>query len=893
METVTLKIDGQDVRTWYGATILETALDNKIYIPHLCYYPDLKPAGSCRTCLVELDNRRLVTACRTPVREGMVVSTKGSELDKVRRPVLEMVIANHHMDCKHCPKKGQCALQKIMAYMKIDKKKIREHMRLPTSEVPRDESNPFFIRDHNKCVLCGICVQTCKHIAAMSAIDFAGRGIQCKVAPFADRPIAESVCTSCGECVVRCPVGALVLRDAKKADTWVKSVCPYCGVGCGVRLGIRDHEIVRVKADASNPASEGHLCVKGRFGMGFVNSAERLKEPLVRKGLVRAVRAKGSGISDNGGMVKVSWDTALDLVARNLKKYTGNEFALIGSTKCTNEDNYVAQKFARVVMGSNNIDTSARLTYGPNITALQRTGQCVGFSGPDGCEAVPMPLGQQREETEAACILIAGANITQSHPVLGAKIKKTVQSGASLLVISPHEIELCRMARQWMKPYPGTELALLMGMCRVIVEEELLDSEFVEMYCRNFEEFRESLDDFPLGRVERITGVPREQIEESARIYALDKPSSIFWGSGITQCSHGTDNVYALMNLAILSANIKYSLALNPLAEQSNTLGACDAGCVPDYYPCYQPVDDPEVRARFEKMWNCTLNPKPGFTFVEIIDAVLDGKIKALYIIGSNPLVTVAPSKKVRAALKKAKFVVVQDLFLNETARCADVVLPASSFAEKAGTFTNTDGKTQRIENALEPSGDSMPDWKILCRLADRLNRKGFEFISPEHILMEVMTLIQNVPETIGKFSLFPLHYKASVETPDMDYPLFLTKERDLYADGSMSSRAIGLRELGVNNCLQVNPKDAADLGIGDGEMVRIVSRHGSAKSRVLVTGSTPAGLAVLQEDHEQFNSLVDPVLDATSRTPEMSVCSVRLEKVREIKKRKKISVTQ
>lgn len=540
-------------------------------------------------------------------------------------------------------------------------------------------------------------------------------------------------------------------------------------------------------------------------------------------------------------------------------------------------------------MGSNNIDTSARLYYGPNITALRNTGKCVGFNPPDEPEVFPVPALQNPDLIEkAACILLAGANITQSLPILGLKIKKAIDNGARLLLISPNETELCRRAEKWLKPYPGTDLALLMGMCNVIYEEELFDSAFTEMYCHNFKEFTEALGDFSLGRVERITGVSREMIQEAARIYALSKPAASFWGSGITQYSHGTDSVRALINLAILTANVKHPFALNPLSEQSNTLGACDMGCLPDYYPCYQPVGSPDIQERFETYWKCALDTKPGLTFTEIIDATLAGKIKALYIIGSNPVVTVAPSKKVRAALKKAKFVVVQDLFMNETAHYAHVVLPAASFAEKTGSFTNTEGKTQPLEKALEPLGNSRPDWEILCRLADRMDCKGFAFTGPDDILSEIVKLVQNVPETIGKFSLFPLQYKAPAEAADMDYPLVLIRERDCYEDGVMSEKAYGLKELGSKTYIRVNPKDAADFGIADGEAVRIFSRHGSAESNAFLTESTPAGLAVLKDDQEHFNSLLNPVLDEISRTPEMRICSVRLEKSNRHKKRRK-----
>ncbi|MEW6585226.1 MAG: molybdopterin-dependent oxidoreductase, partial [Nitrospirota bacterium] len=729
--------------------------------------------------------------------------------------------------------------------------------------------------------------RTCRELARVNAVDFAGRGNTTKIAAFGDKSIAESKCLSCGECVIRCPVGALSLRNPKRPLQQVKSVCPHCGVGCGIYLGIRENEIVRVKADTSSTANSGLLCVKGRFGTGFVHSPDRLTKPLMKQG-----RGTGTGSGKGKGRGKdipssrfreASWDEALTLIAKNLKKYRGEEFALIASTRCTNEDNYVAQKFARVVMGSNNIDTSARLHYGPNIAAFRRTGKCVGFSSPSECgEGFPDRGKEIPDQIEqAACILVAGANVTQSHPVLGRKIKNAADNGTKILVISPNENEICHIAENWLKPYPGTELALVMGMCNAIVEAELFDDAFVRMYCSNFEDFREALDDYSLGRVERITGVPREMIEESARIYAAGKPAAIFWGSGITQYAHGTENVHALINLAILTANIRHSLALNPLAEQSNTLGACDMGCLPDHYPCYQSVGSPDIRERFESLWECTLNPEPGLTMTEIIEATLAGRIKALYIIGSDPASTIAPSKKVQAALKKAKFIVCQDIFLNETAKYVDVILPAVSFAEKDGTLINTEGKARSIERSLEPVGNSRPDWTILCELANRLQRKGFAFESADSILSEVLSVVQNLPEKVGKFKLLPLQYTPPAETADMDHPLVLTIERDIFSDGVLSEKVEGLRALRTRDCVHINPKDADDFEITEGEVVRIVSRHGSVEAEARITRSTPAGLAVTNLEPAKINQILNPVLDTISRTPEMRICAVRLEKIR------------
>ena len=870
METVSIRIDDQDIVALKGSTILKAALANKIYIPHLCYHPDLKPAGACRVCLVELENGQLVTSCRTPIKEGMVIKTKSPEVDGVRRPVIEMIIANHHMDCKDCPKKGQCGLQRIMAYMKIDKKRIQENLRLPKVELPLDESNPFFIRDLNKCVLCGICVQTCQRIARINAIDFAGRGINAKIATFADKPIAESTCASCGECIIRCPVGALVVKKPQRPTREVKTICPYCSVGCGVFLGIKENAIVNVRADKESPVNNGHLCVKGRFGLSFVHSPDRLTTPLIKQGKGKGI-GKGNPPSPHfskggqGGFVEVSWDEALTTVAKKLKKYSGEEIAVIASTKCTNEENYIAQKFARVVMGSNNIDTSVRLCDAPSITASVETNSIRAITN-----SIP-------DIDKVACILVIGANVTRSHPVMGLKIKKAVENGARLIVISPKETDLCTYAQIWMNPYPGTDLSLIMGMCNVIVEEQLHDNVFIEKYADNFEEFKESLEDFSLGRVERITGVPRDKVEEAARIFADSRPASILWATGITQYSQGTNNVLSLINLSILSGNIKHSSGLIPLWGQNNALGACNMGCLPDFYPGYQPVSDPGIRKRFETVWGQSLNHEPGLTLTEILDATCEGKIKSLYIIGTDLVRSVAPTKKVKEALKRAKFIVLQDMFMNETAKFAHVILPAASFAEKDGMYTNAERRIQKINKALDPIGTSKPDWQVLCELARMLKRNGFDFSSTEEIMSEISSVTSGLPSEKDKFRFIPLKYKPPAEVADIDYPLILTTERDLYSGGFLSRKVEGLEILKTKNLVYINPKDAADFEVQDREIVTVISRYGEISGEARLTGSTPTGLISMSLLEENMNKLINPALDPISKIPEMKICAVRI----------------
>ncbi|MEW6570451.1 MAG: molybdopterin-dependent oxidoreductase [Nitrospirota bacterium] len=867
MQTVSIKMDGQDFAVPKGTTILEAALANRIYIPHLCYHPDLKPAGSCRVCLVEIENGQLVTSCRTPVNDGMVIKTKSPDLDKVRRPIVEMIIASHHMDCKNCAKKGKCELQRIRAFMKIDKKNV-ERLRQPRYELPLDESNPFFVRDHNKCVLCGICVRTCQEVTGLSAVDFAGRGNDTKIATFGDKPIADSRCISCGECVIRCPVGALVFRNVRRPASEIKTICPYCGVGCGILLGIRDDEIVSIKENREDPVNEGLLCMKGRFGLSFVHSPNRLKSPMIKKG---------------GSFVEVAWTEALKLAAGRLKQFREGEFALIASTKCTNEDNYVAQKFARLVMGSNNIDTPARLSDAPSIYSfLEVTGGNRAEFGPilpHATEAASKNENGFSEIYNASCILIVGADPANSHPVMGFKLKKAWQRGARLLVVSPKEIDLCRHADIWLQPYPGTEPALLTGLAGVIVGEGLLDNFFISRRCDNFDEFKESLEDFILGRVERITGVPKDLIAEAARIYAACKPAVTVWSEELTRYAHGRDSVLAILNLSMITGNIEEgSGRLIPLFTENNTLGAFYMGCLPDLYPGYQPVISTEVRRRLEYLWGDTLAAEPGLPLMDILEATYNERIKILYIVGSD-LVNISQPKKIKSALSKAEFVVFQDIFFNEAAKFADVILPAASFAEKDGTFTNSEGRIRLVGKALEPAANSMADWQILCDLAKMLGKKGFDFNCSGDIFSEILSVLSKKSSEIStlqaRFRLMPLQYNPPAERSDVDFPLILVRGKDVYSNGILSQNVEGFTLLRKKDFICMNPKDALDYEIKEGEKVRVISRWGEMKGTAKLTSSTPPGVL---STAAAFNQLINPDVDPVSKSLETQMCAVRVE---------------
>ncbi len=516
---------------------------------------------------------------------------------------------------------------------------------------------------------------------------------------------------------------------------------------------------------------------------------------------------------------------------------------------------------------------------------------------------------------DAACILAIGTNTTAAHPVIALELKKVVRQGGKLIVANPREIGLVRFADLWLRHRPGTDVALLMGMMRVIVDEGLLDSAFIEERCENFDDFKESLKAFDLDSVAQITGVPGEKITEAARIYATSKPAAILYAMGITQHTHGTDNVLATANLAMLTGNIgKPASGVNPLRGQNNVQGACDLGALPNVYTGYQAVADSAVKEKFEAAWECSLNPTPGLTLPEIFEATHKGQIKAIYLIGENPVLSDPDANNIKKALETLEFLVVQDIFLSETAQLADVVLPSASFAEKDGTFTNTERRVQRVRKALEPLGDSRPDWLITCQIARGMGAKGFDFGDPSQIMDEIASLtpsyggisyerleggglqwpcptkehpgtpiLHTQQFTRGKGRFTPLEFKPPAELPDAEYPLMLTTERSLYQyhTGTMSRKVKGLNILHGEELVEMNPEDASALGVADGEMVKVTSRRGEVVAKARVTGASPVGVVSMDFHFAESpaNVLTNPALDPVSKIPEFKVCAVRVEK--------------
>ena len=833
---INLTIDGIRIEAESGTRILWAALDNGIYIPNLCAIRERElPSGACRLCWVEIEGRQeAVTACTEPVREEMVVHTKTPRVMRLRRTAFELIITDLPLECRTCGKNRSCELQKLASFLKVKLKKPKRLREMPPKSLPLDSSNPFFVYDPNKCVLCGKCVWICNDLG-IEAIDFAFRGYESRVTTFDNMPLKESRCESCGECVAICPVGALLPKNGALPTYEVKTICPYCNIGCGIYLGSREGEIIGVRGDAESPVNKGRLCGKGRFGFGFIRHPDRLKSPLVKR---------------NGEFAATSWEEVVEFVANKLANYKGEQIAVISSAKCTNEASYLIQKFARAVLGTNNIDNPSRYCHAPSI---------YGLSQSFGATSTSID-----EIAAASCIFVIGSNATSSHPIIAARLKGAARNGAKLIVANPREVELCRHAHLWLQLRPGSDMALLMGLMRVIVDEGLAE------HCEGFDAFRDSLRGFELDYVESVTGVPRDKVAEAARIYARSRPAITLYGTGITQHAQGTDNVLAIADLAMLTGS-----KLSSIMGENNSQGACDMGALPDFYPGYQPVEP------------------PGLTLTELPQAIYRGQVKALYIIGTNPALSMPDALSTQDMLKKLEFLVVQDLFLTETARLSHVVLPAASFAEVDGTFTNIEGRVQRVRKAIEPIGDSRSDWWIICQIAKRLGGKGFDFEHPSQVMEEIAKLVpfydgisyerleegglqRPVEEHRGR--LTPLVHQPLVEPPDKLYPLILTTERSLYHHGALSRKVAGLNILKAEEAVEINPTDAAALGIADGETVQVVSRRGKVTAIAKLTQASPPGLVCMTPHffESPTNVLTNPA--------DLKTCAVRVKKSYNIK---------
>jgi len=893
-DEIRLTIDGREAAVPQGTTVFDAARRLGIDIPHLCYDPalGLAPTSSCRLCLVEVQGARgPVPSCSYPAAAGMAVETDTPRLRETRRMVIELLLSDHPHDCLTCEKNGACALQKYAYAMGVKESRFAGE---PVRAAPVQDG-PAIVYDRSKCILCGRCIQLCHQVQVTGAVDFLGRGFDTRVALPPGVPRDQSVCAECGNCLDVCPTGALSYAGAQHtARTWefeqVRTICPYCGCGCTLVLNIHDGRIVHITGEPGLGVSRGLLCVKGRFGVDFIGHGERLRQPLIRK---------------DGTLLPATWDEALDLVARRLNeiraKYGPDSIGGLSSAKCTNEENYVFQKFMRAAVGTNNVDHCARLCHASTVAGLAKA---------FGSGAMTNPI---EDFEKSGLIFIIGSNTTECHPVIGAAIKRAaVQNKTPLIVADPRTIELTEFAAVHLRHRGGTDVALINTMIHVILAEGLEARKFIAERTEGIDDLRKAVAPYTPELGEKITGVAAGEIIRAARMYAQAPAASIVYSMGITQHSTGTDNVLALANLAMVTGNLgRPGTGVNPLRGQNNVQGACDMGALPNVYPGYQQVADDAIREKFEKAWDAKLPPKPGLTAVEMIDAAAEGKVRALYVMGENPMLSDPDVTHVEKALEKIDFLVVQDIFLSETAALADVVLPACGFAEKDGTFTNTERRVQRVRKGVEPPGEARDDWAITCDLARRLGGK-MEYAGASAIMAEIAALTPSYggitwerldrgglqwpcptpdhPGTpilhkerftrgLGKFH--PVEYIPPRELPDQEYPFLLATGRILqhFHTGTMSRRSEVLDRLVSVGAIEIHPDDAARLGIADSRPVRVASRRGEIEIAARVTDRVAPGTVFLAFHYREApaNRLTISALDPVAKIPEFKVCAVRI----------------
>ena len=905
-KSVSFTIDGRQVVAPEGSNLLKVARENGFDIPGLCYHKKLTPTGACRLCLVKVEGMRgLVASCALKVVDGMKVTAFDQEIEDTRKFLVDYLLSEHDdsYDNTYFDE-----LRELMFRYNLDQKSKRYFQPIwPELGFKKDDTSPVLTYDPNKCIKCFRCIKACDEVQGKNVLSFDDRGITSYI--IAGTGIwGESECDGCGECIQLCPTGAIIEkpnRNTIKLDEVQRNVittCPYCGVGCQIELLVQDGRIVRSNGVEGVLPNDGRLCVKGRFGYEFVHSPDRLTKPLIKR---------------NGKFEEATWDEALTLIAQKFGKikqeHGPDALAGYASAKCTNEDNYIFQKFIRTVFGTNNIDYCTRLCHASTVTAmLKAIGDGAGGNSIQDFETVD-------------CLFVTGNNIIDTHPITATYVKRGAANGQKIIVVDPKWTPLVRYATVWLQPKLGTDVALLNGLVHVIIKNGWVNNAFIEERVEGgmdaFDELKQLTQKYNPKYVEEITSVPAEKIEQAAKIYATASTSMIATGMGMSQQVTGTHNVFSLINMMLITGQVgRERCGINPPRGQNNVQGATDVGCSPSNYPGYIPVTDDENRRKAAKIWGVPfemLSSKPGLTTVEIMQAGYEGKVKGIYIMGENPMISDPNLNHTQQALERMDFVVVQDIFHTETTRFADVILPASTWAEKTGTFVNSDRRVLRVRKAVECPGEAREDWRIVHALAKRMGSPMPEYSSEADIfdeLAQVTPIMQGIsydrlekgsiqwpcphkdhPGTptlylegfntqSGKGKLFPVEYAPQTEKVDANYPFMLNSGRLLYHyhTATMTRRTKVLREYVDEAYVLIHPNDALKHGYTEGDKVKLISRRGELKTIVKLSSEVLEGELFMpwHFTEAQVNRLTRDELDPFSRIAPFKLSAVRLEKV-------------
>jgi formate dehydrogenase major subunit len=907
--TVTFVLDGREITAPVNETLIEIADRLGIEIPRLCYKAGMEAVGNCRSCMVEIKGERVLAAscCRTATA-GMQVTTNSERVRKSQQLVVELLQSD-------MPERDYTRHNEVDEW--AVKLKVGKPRFAPRPAVQADLSHAAIAVNLDACIQCTRCVRACRDEQANDVIGLASRGQHAKIVFDMDDPMGASTCVGCGECVQACPTGALMpARDVALSipDKSVKSLCPYCGVGCQLTYHVKDDNILYVEG-RDGPANHSRLCVKGRYGFDYARHPQRLTVPLIR----RADAPKsGEFVMDPNNVMQIfreaTWEEAIALGGGTLRKlrdtYGGKSLAGFGSAKGSNEEAYLFQKLVRLGFGSNNVDHCTRLCHASSVAALLE-----GI----GSGAVSNPV---MDVTKASVVILIGANPTVNHPVAATFLKNAMRNGTKLIVMDPRRSELARTAYRYLQFKADTDVALLNAMMHVIIEENLVDEAFIADRTLGYAELVKNVQGYSPELMAPICGVPADTIREVARLYATSKGSMILWGMGISQHIHGTDNARCLIALALMTGQIgKPGTGLHPLRGQNNVQGASDAGLIPMMYPDYQRVDDPKSRERFSKAWGVpieTLDDKPGLTVVEVIKNILAGNVKGMYVMGENPAMSDPDADHAREALAKLDMLVVQDIFLTETAYLADVILPASSFAEKTGTFTNTDRFVQLGRQALNPPGKARQDLEIIIDLAKQLGLSwnygtgvkavatvfdemrrtmpSIAGITWERLQAEdsvtypcekegdpgdSVVFIKSFPTQTGRARFVPADIIPADERPDTEYPMVLITGRQLehWHTGSMTRRSGVLDSIEPDPVASLHPVDMAALGAKPGQLITIESRRGKVTLYARVDESSPHGAVFVPFCYYEaaINKLTNSALDPFGKIPEFKYCAVRV----------------